>query len=258
MRAKKIKVAVYQLGHRRDQMTSLQLPTETAQWQAAANGAAAGNAADARAEVLSVTIDVAEPAIGPDPLEGLVYGPEPLESCASEMSFCDLADSVAPSDSVSQVVSPKNSCHNFDRLHAMLTPVDDAYATWKQQCLAEEAAAVERLEHESLVQMLLQQHAAEPGKDAGVDKGIRDDMRKLMQSVSSIERSVANLHLHFGTAFPPSRSSHERRPNVLQTSAFAADMQQAFPCNTNINAPNMNRQHATGGRGRGRRHAQAN
>jgi len=249
-------------------MTSLQLPTATSQWQAAANGAAAGNASDARAEVLSVTIDVAEPVYGPDPLEGPVYGPEnpegpvygpePLESCASEMSFCDLADSVAPSDSVSQVVSPRNSCYNLDRMHAMLTPVDDAYARWKQECLAEEAAAVERLEHESLVQMLLQQHAAELGKDPAFDKGGREDMRKLMQSVGSIERSVANLHLHFGTAFSPNRSSHERRSAVLQQSALAGDTQQAFHCNNNINAPNMNRQHATGGRGRGRRHAQAN
>jgi len=31
------------------------------------------------------------------------------------------------------------------------------------------------------------------------------------------------------------------------------DAPQSFQSNTNINAPNMNRQHATGGRGRGRR-----
>jgi len=46
--------------------------------------------------------------------------------------------------------------------------------------------------------------------------------------------------------------------SVLQQSALAADMQHAFHCDNNINAPNMNQQHATGGRGRGRRHAQTN
>ena len=83
-------------------------------------------------------------------------------------------------------------------------------------------------------------------------------MRHVVQSVRNIERSVANLHLHFGTAFPPNRSQADRRSAVLQQSALAADMQQPFHCNNNINAPNMNLQHATGGRGRGRRHAQVN
>ena len=35
----------------------------------------------------------------------------------------------------------------------------------------------------------------------------------------------------------------------------APDAPLSFQISTNINAPNMNRQHATGGRGRGRRHA---
>jgi len=242
-------------------MTTLQLPTVTPNVHAAdANPVLDADAGTTHADGFSVTIDVGEPACGP----------ESIDTCASEMSLCDLAESVAPSDSVSRLVSPRNVCGNFDHLHATLLPTDDAYETWKQDCERIEAVARERHEHNNLVQMLLQQHAereaagssaagsnSESNSEAASDKRGNLGMQHLVQSVRNIERSVANLHLHFGTAFAPNRSQNDRRSAVLQQSALAGDMQQAFHCNNNINAPNMNRQHATGGRGRGRRHAQS-
>jgi len=236
------------------QMTSLQLPSMTSNVPTA-NCVVVAAAVSPQADSLSVTIDVGEPACGP----------ESLDTCASEMSFCDLAESVALSDSVSRLVSPRNVvCGNFDHLHAMLLPTDDAYETWKQDCERIEAVARERHEHNNLVQMLLQQHAERETSAAGSNGEQASDnkgnlgMQHLVQSVRNIERSVANLHLHFGTAFPPNRRQNDSLSSVLQQSALTADMQQPFHCNNNINAPNMNQQHATGGRGRGRRHAQVN
>jgi len=220
----------------------------------AAAGVTSLAAASPQAHAFSVTIDVDEPACGP----------ESIDTCASEMSFCDLAESVAPSDSASQVVSPRPICHSFSALHLALSPLDDAYSAWKQDCERTEAVAREHKKQEHLVQMLLQQHAereasaAASNSEEAPDIGGNLGMQHLVQSVRNIERSVANLHLHFGTAFPPNRRQNDRRMSVLQQSALASDMQQAFHCNNNINAPNMNRQHATGGRGRGRRHAQTN
>jgi len=78
---------------------------------------------------------------------------------------------------------------------------------------------------------------------------------QMMQCISHCEHSLANLHLHFGTGFAPDRGSGLRRQTVLHAAGSTPEMQQTFYCNNNINAPNMNRQHATGGRGRGRRHA---
>ena len=214
-------------------MTTLDLPTTA-------------HAMSATADIV-VAIDADEVSVGPDI----------IEVCASEMSFCDLAESVAPSDSASQVFSPRGTCTGFSALHQGLGQDDAAFSAWKLDCEREEGAQRERLKHEQLVQVLLQQHEesqhmlrnAAPGEKIG-DLG----MRHLVQSVRNIERSVANLHLHFGTAFQPNRGQGERRPNVVATTALSADMQQAFHCNNNIHAPNMNRQHATGGRGRGRRH----
>ena len=185
------------------------------------------------------------------------------DACMSEMSFCDLAGSVVPSDSASQVFSPRRTCRdleqlhltcrNFDELHATLCPADDAYQAWKRQCEREEAAAREQASHDLLVQRLLREHAArQAGGDAADAKGDLG-MRHLVQSVRNIERSVAHLHLHFGTDFAD-RGHGGRRPAALGAGS-APDAPQMFQSNTNANAPNMNRQHATGGRGRGRRHA---
>jgi len=215
----------------RGQMTSLDLPTTTHLTSVAAD--------------IVVAIDVEEVPVGPA-----------IEDCASEMSFCDLAESVVPSDSASQVFSPRLACTGFSAMHMGLRR-DDAFSAWKVECESEEAAARERLTNEQLVHVLLQQHEESQKmlRSAPDDKTGDLGMRHLVQSVRNIERSVANLHLHFGTAFPPNHGQGERRPNVLHPTALSADMQQAFHCNNNINAPNMNRQHATGGRGRGRRHA---
>jgi len=182
------------------------------------------------------------------------------DACMSEMSFCDLAESVVPSDSASQVFSPRRelqglhmTCRNFDELHATLCPADDAFAAWKRQCEREEAAAREQATYDLLVQRLLREHAArQAGGDAADAKGDLG-MRHLVQSVRNIERSVAHLHLHFETDFAD-RGHGGRRPAALGAGS-APDAPQMFQSNTNANAPNMNRQHATGGRGRGRRHA---
>jgi len=119
------------------QMTTLDLPTIPAHMQAAtANIAAVGAVANAvnatntnEVETShSVTIDVCEPAVGP----------LAEDTCASEMSFCDLAESVALSDSASQVFLPRLMCSNFSALHAALGLDDDAYSTWKQDCERED------------------------------------------------------------------------------------------------------------------------
>ena len=151
-----------------------------------------------QADAFSVTIDVGEPACGT----------ESLDTCASEMSFCDLAESVAPSDSASQVFSPRPTCSNFSALHLALSPLDDAYSTWKQDCERTEAVALQHKKQDHLVGILLQQYAEREANAAGSnseqasDKGGNLGMQHLVQSVRNIERSVANLHLHFGTAFP--------------------------------------------------------
>ena len=70
----------------------------------------------------------------------------------------------------------------------------------------------------------------------------------------SIERSLAQLHAHLGTGFVEGRGQALRRPAAVAIGG-TPDAPQSFQISTNANAPNMNLQHATGGRGRGRRHA---
>jgi len=221
-------------------MTSLDLPAATARMLAAA----VAEKAD------SVTIDIHEP----------VHGAVADETCVSEMSFCDLAGSVAPSDSASQVFSPRGAgpmatCRNFDALHAVLGSDDSAFMAWKQVCEREEAAARAQGQHDRLVQRLLQQHE-EMEACAEADSGKKMDkpgMRHLIQTVDRIERSLEHLHSHFGTNLPVGRGQGQRRSAEQPVGGGTPDAPQSFQSNTNINAPNMNRQHATGGRGRGRR-----
>jgi len=182
-------------------------------------------------------------------------------SCVSEMSFCDLADSVAPSDSVSRLASPRNM--TFTGFSAPSAgPVDDAFTAWKIGCVQKENLSRMHSQQEKLLGRL--QHDQAPGLEENeedfshdVHNDVHCDMvmTQLVQSMRNIERSVANLHIHFGTAFPPSRGPRHRRTSVGLSAGSIPDSPQSFHCNTNINAPNMNRQHATGGRGRGRRHA---
>ena len=220
----------------RQQMPSLDLPAATARMQAAA----ACDAVPSAAEADSVTIDI----------DGPVDGALAAEACVSEMSFCDLAGSVAPSDSASQVFSPRGhglTMRNFDALHAAQGPVDDAFTAWKLVCEQEEAAARVQKKHDLLVKRLLREHAAK--KEAPDEVGIQ----QLAQSVRNVEHSLAHLHLHRGTNFVEGRGPPMRKP-AAQAIGTTPDAPQSFQSNTNANAPNMNRQHATGGRGRGRRH----
>lgn len=178
-------------------------------------------------------------------------------SCVSEMSFCDLADSVAPSDSVSQLASPRNMI--FTGFSASSAgPVDDAFTAWKMDCVRKENLSRMHSQQEKLLGRLQQDQAPGPEEneeDFSNDVHCDMAMTQLVQSMRNIERSVANLHIHFGTAFPPSRGPRNRRTSAGLSAGNISDSPQSFHCNTNINAPNMNRQHATGGRGRGRRHA---
>ena len=131
---------------------------------AAAGEAVAPAAAAEKEPERSVTVDMADAGAdaGAD-----ADAARAADACMSEMSFCDLAESVVPSDSASQVFSPRSelrelhlTCRNFDQLHATLCPADDAYQAWKGQCEREEAAARGQAEHDLLVQRLLREHAA--------------------------------------------------------------------------------------------------
>ena len=246
-------------------MPFLDLPATTARMQTAA---AAGAAAEAAAAD-SVTIDIGAPVdAAPAGAEGASVGDDgapAVETCTSEMSFCDLAESVAPSDSASQVFSPRKRGSNFAFLNATIFPADEAFSAWQQQCAHVEDADRVQAQQDQLVQRLLQEHAAaqEGSRESreaarltdAADAADEESMRLLVQSVRNIERSLVSLHLHFGTDFPGGRGL-ARRACALPKNRAAPEAPQSFQSNTNVNAPNMNRQHSTGGRGRGRRHAQ--
>jgi len=231
-----------------------------------------------------VSIDIRAAAPGPLPAECvadvLIAGPAAcVETCGLlDISSCDLncdvASSVAPSDSVSRLALPRDTTQTFGSLaafplfhnfHTMPPfsqfppyeasqgtpafqipqsfpglrspaegPVNDAFTTWKFECERREAAS------------------AQANAEANMQQALPDaNMQQVLQSMRSI---VANLHMHFGTGYPPDRNAGLRRQSQVPAAGSTPDAQQPYHCNNNINAPNMNHQHATGGRGRGRRH----
>jgi len=213
-------------------MTSLALPTLGEDRMAQVHAAGAMPCADAP---VSVCIDVRDAAPGPQAEEFAVGA----ASCGlSDISSCDLnfdmASVVAPSDSAS-VTTPAYG------------PSDDAYTAWKLDCERKEAEAREQAHNASPDSVAMQKATEAAMHNMG--------FHQMMQCISQCERSLANLHMHFGTGFAPDRSPGLRRQAHAQAAGGTPEMPQTFHCNNNINAPNMNRQHATGGRGRGRRHA---
>jgi len=189
--------------------------------------------------------------------------PEPADpsaaSCVSEMSFCDLADSVAPSDSVSQSASPRRLKMTFTGSASQCAgPVDDAYSAWKMDCERLENLARVHTQQQARFERWVHENGsgAQENEEGSCNDSVSElSMNQLVQSMRNIERGVANLHLHFGTTFPPMPGRRNRRASNAMDAVGCVDTQQFYQCNTNIDAPNMNRQHATGGRGRGRRHA---
>ena len=224
--------------------------------EASAPEAAAPEAVAPEADSRSVTVDVREAADAAD-IELAA------EACPSEMSFCDLAGSVVPSDSASQVFSPRRAeelrvfsprqtCQNLEELHATLGFSDHAFAAWKRECEREEAGARVQRKHDLLVARLLREHAAREEASAASEASGEVGLRQLAAGVRNIERSLAQLHAHLGTSFVEGRGQALRKPAAA---GATPDAPQSFQISTNANAPNMNQQNATGGRGRGRRHA---
>jgi hypothetical protein len=140
-------------------------------------------------------------------------------------------------------------------LHAVLGSDDSAFMAWKQVCEREEAAARVQAQHDQLVKRLLEQHSSTDAcADAENEKNMdKTGLRHLIATVNRIEKSLAHLHSHFDTNLLGGRGQGQRRNAEQPASGGTPDAPQNYQSNTNINAPNMNRQHATGGRGRGRR-----
>ena len=136
--------------------------------------APAAAAPEADAPSVMVTVDVREAAATADAADATDATDIELaaEACPSEMSFCDLAGSVVPSDSASQVFSPRRgaeelqvfsprqTCRNLEELHVTLGFPDHAFTAWKRECEREETAARVQLKRDQLVERLLREQQA--------------------------------------------------------------------------------------------------